>query len=337
MNYLWKKLLFIALLSLWLPVASLVMAVPVQAAEGQVLGVHILHPSELDAADELFQLDKADPNQWHYVTIPLSLNDLEKNDEWQRFFTEAKRRQIIPLVRLTTRFEDGAWVAPSRRDITKLVSFLSKLDWPTDQRHIIVFNEVNHSKEWGNHLSPAEYAEVLRFTAQWAKTENKGFVVMPAAMDLAAPNGKQTMEAFTYLDGMVAADPEIFSVVDIWNSHSYPNPGFSAAPTRVAQNSLRGFEYELKYVKAKSGRDLEVFITETGWVENAATRRWLESYYRYAAQHIWSDPRVKGVTPFVLKGDPGPFSAFSLLDRNNQPTRQYSAFKTALQAVPFGS
>jgi hypothetical protein len=321
---------------MWKVVKSLILALflaliltqPVMAAEGQVLGIHILNPGELEEATALIQ--PQDSETWQYVTIPLSLNDLEKQAEWQAFFNKARDKKVIPLVRLTSSFENGAWKVPNRKEITRLVGFLSALNWPTDQKHIIVFNEVNHAKEWGNRLDPAEYGQVLRFTAEWAHSEQKNYVVLPAAMDLAAPNGSVTREAFTYLNQMVEADPEILTTVDAWNSHSYPNPGFSASPQRTAQNSLRGFEFELAFLKQKTGRDYPVFITETGWVVNRQTSRWLASYYEYAMQHIWSHPQVVAVTPFVLRGDPGPFSGFTFLDKNNKPTVQYEALQKAL-------
>ncbi len=291
------------------------------------MGMHILNPSELTEAKTLIQTNDED---WHYLTIPLSLNDLEKHDEWQQFFNQARDQKLIPLVRLTSRFENGAWQVPNRKEVTTLVRFLSTLDWPTDQKHIIVFNEVNHAKEWGGRLDPVEYARILRFATDWAHSEQKNYVVLPAAMDLAAPNGSQTMEAFTYLRQVHAADPELFALMDAWNSHSYPNPGFSASPQRTAQNSLHGFEFELAFLKEKTGRDFPVFITETGWVANRQTTKWLESYYTYALEHIWSHPQVVAVTPFVLKGSPGPFSGFTFLDQNNQPTAQYAALQRAL-------
>ncbi len=312
-------------------ILSLILTRPVLAAEGQVLGIHILNPGELDDAIELIQPQNSQiSDKWQYVTIPLTLNDLEKRDEWQTFFDHAREKKVIPLVRLTSSFENGAWKVPNRKETTNLVAFLGSLQWPTDQKHIIVFNEVNHAKEWGNHIDPAEYARILRFTADWAHSEQKNFVVLPAAMDLAAPNGTVTREAFTYLNQMVEADPEVLNSVDAWNSHSYPNPGFSSSPTRTAQNSLRGFEFELAFLKQKTGRDFPVFITETGWVVNRQTSRWLESYYEYALQHIWSHPQVVAVTPFVLRGDPGPFSGFTFLDKNNQPTVQYTALQKAM-------
>jgi len=195
---------------------------------------------------------------------------------------------------------------------------------------VIVFNEVNHAKEWGNKIDPEGYVEVLRFASNWAKSEAKNYQVLPAAMDLAAPNGSATAEAFTYLEKMYEADDRIFGYLDYWNSHSYPNPAFSASPEATAKNSVRGFVHELAYLKEKTGRELQTFITETGWVENKNTRRWLDSYYDYTASNVWSDPRVMAVTPFVLQGDPGPFSGFTFIDKENKPTLQYQAYKNAI-------
>jgi hypothetical protein len=309
---------------------SLLSPSSVMAIEGSVLGIHILNPGEASQAHQLLQYEGGSET-WHYVTIPLTLNDLTKKDQWQSFFLYAKEQKLIPLVRLSSRFENGTWQIPNKKEVVNLISFLSDLDWPTNERYIIVFNEVNHSKEWGGKLDPAGYADVLKFTSNWAKSEGKNYHVMPAAMDLAAPNGGATMDSFRYWDEMRAADGQIFDYIDELNSHSYPNPGFSASPEAQGKNSLRGFTYELEYLKKNTGRDYRVFITETGWVENAATRRWLNSYYSYAMEHIWNDPRVVAVTPFILQGAPGPFAGFSFLNSSNQPTLQYVAYQTALQ------
>ncbi|HEX7017462.1 MAG TPA: hypothetical protein VF209_00965 [Patescibacteria group bacterium] len=302
---------------------------PAWAQEGEVLGIHILAPQELAEADTLISTSNQDA--WHYVTIPFSLADLEKKDQWQAFFDQAKEKKIIPLVRLVTKPEGAAWIQPTRKNITDQITFLKQLSWPTDKKHIIVFNEVNHAKEWGGVIDPVGYTEVLRFTALWAHSEQANFVVLPAAMDLAAPNGSATMEAFTYLEKMYEVDPEIFAHVDAWNSHSYPNPAFSASPRMTTQNSLRGFEHELAYLKKKTNRDYQVYITETGWVSNRATLPWLESYYTYALQHIWSDPRVVAVTPFVLRGSPGPFAGFTFIDAQGRPTVHYQALQNAVK------
>lgn len=317
----------LVVLALWLSAFS-ALNQPI-FAQGSVLGVHILHPGELEQAKQL--IVTTDPASWHYVTIPLTLADVGQTEKWQTFFDEAKQDQIIPIVRLTTRFENEAWQVPSREEVIRLLEFLNQLQWPTAERYVIVFNEVNHAKEWGGKLDPAGYAAVLRFTSQYARALSTEFQILPAAMDLAAPNGKTTMEAFTYLRAMRSADPDVLNLVDYWNSHSYPNPAFSSSPERTTQNSLRGFTHELSFLKQETNRDFQVFITETGWVESNATRRWLESYYTYALQHVWSDPRIIAVTPFLLRGDPGPFAGFSFFDKDNQPTDQFTALRKALE------
>lgn len=332
----WKRFFPSLLLASLLWLGGLVITPLAQAQAGQVLGIHILNPHELDQAAELLS-GTANSDQWRYVTIPLSLADVDKASEWQEFFNQAKTKKIIPVVRLTTRFENGAWQVPTRRDIITQLVFLKKLNWPTEQRYVIVFNEVNHSKEWGGQIDPVIYADVLSFTADWAHAEQANFVVLPAAMDLAAPNGGATREAFAYWRDVLAVQPDVLTKVDVWNSHSYPNPGFSSSPQRTAQNSLRGFEHELAFVKEKTGRDLKVIITETGWVVNKQTSRWLESYYTYALQHIWSNPQVMAVTPFVLRGSPGPFSGFSFLDGQDKPTAQYTALQRALTRAQGGT
>lgn len=299
-------------------------------ATTEKIGMHILHVGEITAARAaLAELDRAE--EWRYFTIPLTLADLEKPLEWQKFFDQARELRVIPLVRLTTTYspEKDAWEQPTYKDIVRQIEFLKKLNWPTDQKHIIIFNEVNHSKEWGGELDPAHYARVLLFATNWAHTEQANFVVLPAALDLAAPNGVKTTEAFTYLEQMLAAEPEVFNSIDVWNSHSYPNPGFASAPTRTGKNSLRGFEHELAFIEEKTSRALQVMITETGWDADARLARLLPSYYTYALEHIWSDERVIAVTPFLFQGSPGPFAGFSFVDANGKPTAQLTALIAA--------
>lgn len=347
-----KKFLFS---TIFLCLTFLFSSSSVIAFEISKIGVHILNISELQDAKKLVTLENdskvlgiesealeiksdleslVEYQNWSYVTIPFVFDDMtsKKQAEWQVFFDEAKKLKIIPIVRLSTEYssEIHSWKVPNKKQIVNQINFLSKLNWPTDQRHIIIYNEVNHASEWGGFIDPVRYSSILKFASDWAHTENKNYVVLPAAMDLAAPNSLRTLEAFNYLNQMYAADPEIFSYVDVWNSHSYPNPGFISSPTSFGKTSLRGYQYELNYLKQKTGKDFKVMITETGWLATAFNSRWLESYYTYAMQHIWSDERVLAVTPFLLKGAPGPFAGFSFYDMNDIPTNQFHSFRTAL-------
>lgn len=306
---------------------------PVKSAKAAALGIHLLHPNEVTEAVSLLKPEGAPP-VWTYVTIPLSLADLEKKQQWQQAFDQAKKHQFIPLVRLATSFDaaSNAWKIPNHYEIMQLFAFLNELNWPYEKRYVIIFNEPNHRSEWGGQLDPSSYTQILRFSADWAHTEkNGGYVVLPAAMDLAAPNGANTMEAFSYLQQMLQSDPEIFTKIDYWNSHSYPNPAFSAPAHRQGKNSLHGFLAELAWLEKHTQIKAKVFITETGWEENALTRNKLNEYYQYANEKIWSHESVITVTPFILKGDPGPFSRFSFIDKNGATTKQFTAYSRQVQ------
>ncbi|MBI5151811.1 MAG: hypothetical protein HZA34_04610 [Candidatus Pacebacteria bacterium] len=302
---------------------------PVYAAE--VLGVHILNTGELDKASALIKTEKT-KNTWDYVTIPFTFDDIQRKAEWQRFFYQARELKFQPIVRLATRFQDGSWQIPTRKDIVEMTAVLSRMEWPIPtERIVVVFNEPNHKNEWGGTIDPEGYGYVLRFTADWLHAELAGYVVLPAGLDLAAPNGKDTLDAFTFLDRMLKDNDELLVMLDGWTSHSYPNPAFSAAPTAKGKNSLRGFEYELEYLRKYTAKEFPVYITETGWTDSKQTSRWLYQYYRYAVDHIWSDPRVRAVTPFVLNGAPGVFSQFSFYDAQGKPTLHFDAYRKALE------
>ncbi len=299
------------------------------ARQGQVLGIHIMHTYEIEDAYSLIENYKK--AHTFYLTIPFTLEDLNKKQQWQQFFNQAREKKMIPLVRLCTKVEDGVWVVPTRKNVVDMIDFLDQLSWPTERKYIIVFNEVNHAAEWGGTINPSLYADFLKFSYNWAKATDPDFFVLPAAMDLAAPNGTKTWEAFRYLQAMQQESEDIFEYVDAWNSHSYPNPGFSSSPTLKGKNSIRGFLHELEYLKRVTGKDYKVYITETGWIANGYNDRWLDDYYQYALDHVWSHDSVEAVTPFTLKGSPGPFAGFSFFDDQGKETVHYYAYQKALE------
>ena len=299
-------------------------------AAGEVMGMHILQPEEITKVRKIFEDDV-----WRYITIPLTIDDTQDWRRWQIFFNEAHREKLIPIIRLATRYdqEKDCWTIPNRKEIVGLVSFLSSLNWYQEEKLVIVFNEVNHANEWGGKIDPFAYTHILKFTSNWLRSESLNFKILPAAMDLAAANAFPSMEAFNYIESMYRIDSEIFDYIDYWNSHSYPNPGFSASPRNSGQNSLRGFNYELNYLKEKTARDFQVFITETGWMSHYLINYYLSDYYLYALENVWNDERILAVTPFVMKGDPGPFSSFSFLDLEEKPTIHTYALKRALKKI----
>ena len=175
---------------LWIALLALfIMALSPESVGASVdsIGIHILHPQEISQVRQLFSEQNTNKHTPVYVTIPYSLADTKKAEDWQLFFKQSKEVNVIPIVRLTTAFEKNTWKVPSRSDVVLLLDSLDKMEWPQPERHIIVFNEVNHAKEWGGQISPRTYASILEFTANWAHTQAHPYVVLPAALDLAAP------------------------------------------------------------------------------------------------------------------------------------------------------
>ena len=307
-----------------------------QAIDIEKIGIHVLSPAEFGPAKTMLSVQQSN-DRYQYVTLPVSISAPLDCSSIQQTLTLAQDNKLVPLVRLTTKFEDGAWQIPTKRELVEAIDCLARVQWPTDQRHLIIFNEVNHAPEWGGRLGPASYAQILQFASAWAHTSSSEFVVMPAAMDLAAPDGATTQDAFRYLTAMHQAEPELFDQIDAWNSHSYPNPGFVGSPQDTGRTSLRGYQHELAFLSQKLdvSKDLPVYITETGWRATRFNSDKLASYYQYASHYIWSDPRVVAVTPFVLQGAPGPFAEFSFLNEG-QPTDQYRALQKMITALRHG-
>jgi len=298
---------------------------PVQVSAAPLVGIHILEPSELDNADQaLKDLDSK------YVTIPIRTDDLD-HKKWRQFFETAEQKNIIPIVRLATEYdtESDAWKIPTRQDIVRFAHFFSAMPWNGDKRYVIIFNEPNHSNEWGGTINAAGYADVLSFSSSWLKTEPFDYVVLPAGLDAAAPSGAKTMESFEYIDEMVEAEPDILSKIDMWNSHAYPNPGFSSSAYKSAKNAIDGWEYELNYLSSKHETDLDVMITETGWDQRNFSQYQLTQYYEHALETVWNDSRIKGITPFILNGNNGIFNHFSFLLPDGSPSPQMKALIAA--------
>jgi len=312
--------IFAALLSL---VLLFLLDAPVKA-NNVPFGVHLLEPGELE-----YVLPYRGENDRFVVTIPMAMDDRRK-EVWEDFFQTSFKAEITPIVRWITGFEGGNWKEPTRKDVIDATAFLADLNWP-GQRTIILWNEPNHAKEWGGRVDPESYADIAYFALNWLKTEGHEYTVLPAGLDGAAPNGMETMDSIRYMELVWRAKPELYSLIDGWTSHSYPNPDFSSTPYTRGKNSLRGFEVELIKLKAMTGKELPVYITETGWRDTRSTNRVLVKYYSYAAENIWNNPNIKAVTVFLLRGFNGPFEDFSLLDERHEPTTQMRALMAAMK------
>jgi len=291
-------------------------------------GVHILSPDELKDAAKLINTNGGD---WGYVTIPIQKSD--KNIvKWQSFMDEAKSLHIIPILRLATNgdfFNTAVWQKPTNEDVLDFANFLNSLVWPTQNKYIIVFNEVNRGDEWGGVPDPADYAQILNYSVTIFKSRDQNFFILPSGMDNAAANipGKSINE-YTFFSLMNQAVPGIFNQIDGISSHSYPNPGFSQPPSVNSGKSITSFRYEKQLLETMTNKKLPVFITETGWQQNANLNdAILAQYYKLSFDSVWSDNNIVAVTPFLLRAGAGAFTQFSLLDIQGSPTERYKTIK----------
>jgi hypothetical protein len=312
----------------------LILIKPVSAAENPLavannkIGVHILDTTEVAAAAELVNHNGGD---WGYVTIPIQTGD-ENLAKWQAFMNNCKQYHLIPIIRLATQDDYSNtqfWRKPTEDDIVNFANFLNSLEWPTKNRYIIVFNEVNRADEWGGSAYPAAYAHLLNFAVTIFKSTSPDFFIISAGLDNAAPDqGNIYIDEYNYLREMNQAVPGIFNQIDGISSHSYPNPGFSQAPDVTSAMGVGSFIQERNLIRSMNNKTLPVFITETGWSSQTVPEDIRVSYYDQTFKTIWNDPGIVAVTPFLLQASIGPFEQFTFITASGYKTKQYQYFYT---------
>lgn len=314
--------------------ASLFLANPGYAIENPAdkpnnkFGIHILFVDEINEAAKLINSNEG---EWGYAIIPIQYGDKDLV-KWQKFMDQAKQFKIIPIIRLASEgdyFNTKVWRKPTSSDILDFANFLNSLEWPVKNRYIVVFNEVNRGDEWGGSPNPSEYADLLVYATTVFKARNPDFFIISAGLDNAAANvAGVSMDQYDFLRQMHNFDFSVFNIIDGLGSHSYPNPGFSQPPTRLTSQSISSFRFEKDLVKTLSGKDLPVFITETGWSRDRLAGETIADYLKTAFNTVWNDESVIAVTPFLLRANAGPFLNFSFLNTDGSPNEIYKSLES---------
>lgn len=321
-------LCLLLLIPMWFSLACRVDAIesPLAIPNNKV-GIHILFDSELSEAATLVNSSGGD---WGYVTIPIQSGD--KNlKKWQDFMDNAKKAHLIPIVRLATEgdyFNTKVWRSPDYPDVLDFANFLDSLVWPTRNRYVVLFNEVNRGDEWGGTPDPAHYASIVNYAVTTFKSKSQDFFLISAGLDNAAANTSIAMNEYTFMREMNKAIPGIFNQLDGLSSHSYPNPAFSQPPWDTGEMSIASFQHERALAEELSSKTFPIFITETGWSATAVPENTIASYFTVAFTSAWKDPGVIAVTPFILHAGSGPFQQFSLFSSGGSPNAIYHAIQT---------
>lgn len=259
-----------------------------------------IHVTDVNDIADTATLVNSSGGDWGYVTVVLQDNDQDQG-KWQNIFNQMRRLHLIPIVRLATHPQGDFWVKPQAVDAQSRARFLNSLNWPIENRYVVLFNEPNHAKEWGNWINPEEYARIFVEYSTTLKSLSDDFFILPAGFDSSAPTSAQTLDMVEFINRMTQEKSEFFDLIDGWASHSYPNPGFSGLPTAYGKGTIRSYLWELSLV----GKNLPVFITETGWINTPAGN------LRLAGSTVWQDPNIVAITPFVFNYQSYPFEQFS--------------------------
>ena len=147
------------------------------AVPNNKIGIHILFPDEIESAAKI--VNNEGKGEWGYVTVPIQASDRDRL-KWQKFLDQCKDKRIIPIVRVATVPEGSNWVQPNNFDLVDFANFLGELNWPTNNRYIIIFNEVNRSDEFGGFVSPENYSDVLNNAIDIFKAKSSDFFILPA-------------------------------------------------------------------------------------------------------------------------------------------------------------
>ncbi len=300
------------------------------SVKNNIFGIHILFPSELSEAAYLVNSNGGD---WGYVTIPMEASDKDLT-KWQEFMDNCKKYHLIPIIRIATTddyFSKTSWSKPTDYDVLDFANFLNSLNWPTKNRYVVIFNEPNRGDEWGGTPDASEYAQILNYAVDVFKRENQDFFIISAGLDNAAANVPgQSISDYTFMYEMNQAVPGIFGKIDGMASHSYPNPGFSMPPSS-AREGVDSFYYQEQLAKQFSGKDLPVFITETGWSSNEVSEEQQSQYYIQTFANYWDNPDIVAVTPFVFDAQQGDFSQFSFIGASGKNKIYYAYYNLPKQ------
>lgn len=280
------------------------------------IGMYVHNKTEdITAAAKLVN---SNGGKWGYVLLTMEVNDRNVSN-WQSMFDAASKAKLIPIVQL---FNNNI-CNPDKLDFKGLAETLNKVKWPSKNRYISVFNEINAKDYWCQRLAPEEYAKSLNNAIKAFKAKSEDFFIMPGAFNSSARTQDRYLSEDTYLIRMNQAVPGIFKKIDGWATHSYPQPNFSGDINNLPagysdRDTIINYRWEMQLLKNNFGvSGLPIFITETGWLHregqdkceqysqsgllsaNTTSARFKDAFLNY-----WmKDPRIVAITPFIFRSD----------------------------------
>ena len=312
-----------------LPPAKPVEPLPTRFAQGPIpnnivgLNVARLHqPIYIWATSDTVNANGGD---WGYITVVWTIDDREaRNAEYnlQQFLDRCFEHHVQPIVRVATKFSrstkpgnqppgsqgaDGSWSRPDWDEPRRWLEYFEKATWPSRHAWIIVGNEPNLGREWGDEVDAAGYARYLSHFLDVFKGSPR-FDVVSGALDISNSTQLPVMQdALEFLDAMGEAVPGIFARLPAWASNPYrvTSGGPGARYTHLA--------YEAEFDRI--GREMPVLITEAGHLETGDEQE-IARFYAEAFRDWMADPKVVAATPLFWHPDRNDFWMFEIDNKN---------------------
>jgi hypothetical protein len=262
-----------------------------------------------DQIGEAAPLINSNGGDWGWVLLPIDVRQRD-GSLWQNIFDACAAHHIKPLIQL---FNNNTCDV-NEMDFPGLARFFNELSWPTQHLYISVFNEVNAKDYWCEELAPEEYAVVLNTAIDAFKGVNQNFFIMPAGFNSSCRSGPRYLDEEDFLLRMNATVPGIFTKIDGWATHAYPQPEFSGdfynPPSWYGiRDQIENYKWEMGLLSRHFGvSGLPIFITETGWAHSegylnkwqykssAVTARYFDDAYR---NHWLPNNQIVAIMPFV--------------------------------------
>lgn len=277
-------------------------------------GLHLTQGSDIHSAHHIINSSSGD---WGWATIVIRTDQLDDKNTWQDFFDNCRKYHIIPIVRIATKMEKDYWTKPDEKDIDNFLKLFESLNWPTKTRHITLFNEINHGSEWGGEVNIKEYTDIVLYAQKKFKDTNSDYFIMPAALDLAAPDKYPKYLSYKSVYKEIQNyKPEFFEKFDGLANHYYPH------------NSPNNYKNELIYFPDKN---IPIFIKETAIPHREGITKNNRFYTLNTSTEILknfilenqNNTQIKAITPFIYNYPHPPFDNFSWLDKNEKLHPQF--------------
>jgi hypothetical protein len=202
-------------------------------------GVHTEFPRAVWGEHLRYVREMTGAGGWVAQVVQSTDRDITK---WQAFLDDCFALGLRPVLRLATypHPKTGHWVIPTKHDPQAWESFFADLHL-SEPVWVIIGNEPNSGGEWGGRANATAYANYFVKVASRLKKLDQPLYIAMAALDLYAPHTNDLpfpgldmtfMDAPSFIDGVLAAEPRLMDYVDFWASHSYPMGPFTEPPNQ---------------------------------------------------------------------------------------------------------